>query len=282
MTVPPPEMYPVELVLEYAPADGSLRVEDLAAAIRLVLADHDVEPGTGVTLVLTSDEQVRALNLAYRGVDAPTDILSFPAEPLPEEILGHETPEEDESEDEDDDAYWPRPPFRGDMPPELTEEDEAILDRVWAEIAEEDRQAEIGNVSFDDDEEPDFDEADLEDDALEGPEEAFDDDEETDFDEADLEDDALEGPEEAYEAPYLGDLIVAYPYTARQAAKAGHTLADEFTLLVVHGTLHLLGYDHDTAENQDRMWAKQAELLAALGVTGITVEYFNFGDEADA
>jgi probable rRNA maturation factor len=257
MTVPPPEMYPVELVLEYAPADGALRVEDLAAAIRLVLAAHDVEPGTGVTLVLTSDEQVRALNLAYRGVDAPTDILSFPAEPLPEEILGHETPEDDESEDEDDDEHWPRPPFRGDMPPELTEEDEAILDRVWAEIAEEDRQAEIGNVSFDDEEE-------------------------TDFDEADLEDEALEGPEEAYEAPYLGDLIVAYPYTARQAAKAGHTLADEFTLLVVHGTLHLLGYDHDTAENQDRMWAKQAELLAALGVTGITVEYFNFGDEADA
>jgi len=258
MTVPPPEMYPVNVILEYAPIDGALRMEDLAAAIRLVLADHDVEPGTGVTLVLTSDEQVRALNLAYRGVDAPTDILSFPAEPLPEEILGH------------------------DMPPELTEEDEAILDRVWAEIAEEDRQAEIGNVSFDDDEETDFDEADLEDDALEGPEEAFDDDEETDFDEADLEDDALEGPEEAYEAPYLGDLIVAYPYTACHAAEVGHTLADELTLLVVHGTLHLLGYDHDTAENQDRMWAKQAELLAALGVTGITVEYFNFGDEADA
>lgn len=232
MTVPP-ETYPIEVVLEYAPADDSLRVDDLTAAIRQVMADHHVAPGTGVTLVLTSDEQVQAFNLAYRGVDAPTDILSFAAGPLPGEILG-------------------------DVGFELDDEDEAILDAVWAEIAEEDRQAELGNVSPDDD------------------------DDEFDAEEDDPDNWEDEDGEEVHELPYLGDLIVAYPYTARHAAEAGHALADEFTLLVVHGTLHLLGYDHDTAENQDRMWAKQAELLAALGVTGITVEYFNFGDEADA
>lgn len=62
----------------------------------------------------------------------------------------------------------------------------------------------------------------------------------------------------------LGDLIIAYPYAARQAARYGHSLAAELQLLVVHGCLHLLGYDHDTPERQAEMWRVQGEILASL------------------
>ena len=66
----------------------------------------------------------------------------------------------------------------------------------------------------------------------------------------------------------------------RQAEAEGHSWQDEMTLTVVHGTLHLLGYDHDTVENQARMWAVQAEALAALEVP-IVVPLFSFDDDSD-
>jgi len=140
-------------------------------AIRHVLARHDVDPASAVTVVVTNDEEVRRLNAQFRGVDAPTDILSFPADALPDEIEG--------------------------------------------------------------------------------------------------------------EPPYLGDLIIAYPYTAHLAQEAGHTLDDDLVLLVIHGTLHLLGYDHDNAANQDEMWAEQAEALAAAGIA-FDVPRFTFGDNLDS
>ncbi len=62
----------------------------------------------------------------------------------------------------------------------------------------------------------------------------------------------------------LGDLLLALPYASRQARKHGHSLAAELQLLVVHGTLHLLGYDHDTRARQAEMWRKQAEILNTL------------------
>lgn len=73
-------------------------------------------------------------------------------------------------------------------------------------------------------------------------------------------------PELAAEmAAYLGDLVVAFPYTAEQAKRYGNTLEAELRLLVVHGTLHLLGYDHDTAERQASMWHTQGQILQSLG-----------------
>lgn len=62
----------------------------------------------------------------------------------------------------------------------------------------------------------------------------------------------------------LGDLLLAFPYASRQAQKYGHSLVAELQLLVVHGTLHLLGYDHDTQTRQAAMWLKQAEILSTL------------------
>ncbi|MBC7810268.1 MAG: rRNA maturation RNase YbeY [Burkholderiales bacterium] len=65
---------------------------------------------------------------------------------------------------------------------------------------------------------------------------------------------------------YLGDLIIAYPYASAQAERLGHALMDSLALLVAHGTLHLLGFDHDTDENRAAMWTAQANALTALGI----------------
>jgi probable rRNA maturation factor len=72
---------------------------------------------------------------------------------------------------------------------------------------------------------------------------------------------AIEG-----EPPYLGDLVIAYPYASTQAAADNHTVMDSLCLLVVHGTLHLLGYDHDTSESRAEMWAAQEAALRALHI----------------
>lgn len=128
---------------------------DLIAAAEAVLKQHDAITSE-MTIVITDNDEVHALNQQYRQTDAPTDVLSFPAEPLPD--------------------------------------------------------------GFSDD------------------------------------------------TPYIGDLIIAYPYASDQAQRLGHPLRDTLMLLVAHGTLHLLGYDHDTVENRKAMWAKQADALTALGI----------------
>ncbi len=64
--------------------------------------------------------------------------------------------------------------------------------------------------------------------------------------------------------PYLGDIVIATPYSQRQALELGRSLRDELRLLVVHGVLHLLGYDHATPEEEAQMWARQDEILAGL------------------
>lgn len=66
-------------------------------------------------------------------------------------------------------------------------------------------------------------------------------------------------------AGYLGDLVIAYPYAARQAAEYGATVAAELRMLTVHGVLHLLGMDHSESEEEAAMWAVQDAVLAELG-----------------
>jgi probable rRNA maturation factor len=65
-------------------------------------------------------------------------------------------------------------------------------------------------------------------------------------------------------AAYLGDVLIALPFTRRQADALGRNLADELRLLAVHGTLHLLGYDHAEPDEERTMWARQDEILAGL------------------
>lgn len=70
---------------------------------------------------------------------------------------------------------------------------------------------------------------------------------------------------------YLGDILISVPRAEDQAAAAGHALEDEVQLLIVHGTLHLLGHDHAEAEDKTRMWKAQAEVLARIGLSHIRV-----------
>ena len=64
----------------------------------------------------------------------------------------------------------------------------------------------------------------------------------------------------------LGDVVVALETTAREAAAAGKPVADHLTHLMVHGTLHLCGFDHIVEAEAEVMESREVELLAGLGV----------------
>ena len=59
----------------------------------------------------------------------------------------------------------------------------------------------------------------------------------------------------------LGEVILSYPTAERQAQEAGRSVQEEAAHLVVHGLLHLLGYDHDDPEDERRMRTREEELL---------------------
>ncbi|MBN1179363.1 MAG: rRNA maturation RNase YbeY [Anaerolineae bacterium] len=65
---------------------------------------------------------------------------------------------------------------------------------------------------------------------------------------------------------YLGDIIISYPRAAAQATEAGHAALAELQLLVVHGMLHLLGYDDQDDVARAEMWGVQEAILDALDV----------------
>ncbi len=65
---------------------------------------------------------------------------------------------------------------------------------------------------------------------------------------------------------YLGDVIVSYPCAVAQAQEHGHSPEQELDLLIVHGILHLLGYDHADDEEKAAMWARQDAILAGLAI----------------
>lgn len=64
----------------------------------------------------------------------------------------------------------------------------------------------------------------------------------------------------------LGDIVVAFETTAAEAAERGVSLADHLSHLVVHGMLHLLGYDHASDDDADVMEALETRVLGTLGV----------------
>lgn len=61
----------------------------------------------------------------------------------------------------------------------------------------------------------------------------------------------------------LGDVVIAPEVAERQALEYGHTVEEELNLLLVHGVLHLLGYDHETDEDAAVMQARERVLLEA-------------------
>jgi probable rRNA maturation factor len=66
--------------------------------------------------------------------------------------------------------------------------------------------------------------------------------------------------------PQLGDIALAYETLAREAEDLGVPLADHYRHLVAHGFLHLIGYDHETDAEAERMEALETRILARLGV----------------
>jgi len=72
--------------------------------------------------------------------------------------------------------------------------------------------------------------------------------------------------------PYFGDILISIPRATQQAQAAGHPVEAEVQLLVVHGTLHLMGHDHAEAEEKARMWNAQAEVLGSLGLPNIKIQ----------
>ncbi len=144
------ERISVQVDEPFAAEVGAADLTNIIAAALAFEGRDDAE----VTLVITDDEAVAALNRQYRAVDGPTDVLSFPAqEPTPGFVSAPEA-----------DAY-------------------------------------------------------------------------------------------------LGDIVIALPFTRQQAAELGRPLAAELRLLAVHGVLHLLGYDHAEPDEEATMWARQDAIL---------------------
>jgi probable rRNA maturation factor len=143
--------------------------ETIAAAAE----SGDVSAGD-VSLCLADDAALRALNLSWRGIDKPTNVLSFPAAV------------------------------------------DAVADRVGRAPKDVPKDARLAA---------------------------------------------------GYEARLqLGDIALAYETLAREADELGVSLADHYRHLLVHGFLHLIGYDHETDAEAERMEALETTILARLGV----------------
>ena len=67
------------------------------------------------------------------------------------------------------------------------------------------------------------------------------------------------------ELPSLGDIVVCAPVVAREASEQGKTAAAHWAHIVIHGTLHLMGYDHETQADALVMEGRERSLLAGFG-----------------
>jgi probable rRNA maturation factor len=64
----------------------------------------------------------------------------------------------------------------------------------------------------------------------------------------------------------IGDIFVSHKKIIEQSTRYGHSVHRELAFLVVHGFLHILGYDHDSKENEVKMLSKQNEILIKVGM----------------
>jgi probable rRNA maturation factor len=72
-------------------------------------------------------------------------------------------------------------------------------------------------------------------------------------------------PDELLDIPLLGDLVICVPVVEREAAEQDKTSEAHWAHLVIHGCLHLLGYDHIEDDEAEEMEALERTLLAELG-----------------
>jgi probable rRNA maturation factor len=79
-------------------------------------------------------------------------------------------------------------------------------------------------------------------------------------------------------ARLLGDIVLAFETVAREAEAEGKPIVDHYRHLVVHGFLHLIGFDHERDDEAQRMEAMETRILARLGVA----DPYRAGELADA
>ena len=84
---------------------------------------------------------------------------------------------------------------------------------------------------------------------------------------------AFSAREEADDSPFipppdgilhLGEVIISYPQAEIQAEEHGHPLKKELAILLIHGLLHLLGYDHEKTDARRKMRSREKELLSLI------------------
>ncbi|HEY1886651.1 MAG TPA: rRNA maturation RNase YbeY [Roseiarcus sp.] len=141
--------------------------------------------GVEVSLCLADDDALRALNLRWRGIDKPTNVLSFPA---PVDAVGD----------------------RISRAPKGVRKDARLTTGYGARLQPVVVQGSAPVVS-------------------------------------------------------LGDIALAYETLAREAENLGVPIADHYRHLIAHGFLHLIGYDHETDAEAERMEALETRILARLG-----------------
>ena len=76
-------------------------------------------------------------------------------------------------------------------------------------------------------------------------------------------------PEQPFVRPpdginHLGEVVISYPQAVKQAPEQGHDVTQELALLIVHGILHLLGYDHELPDEEKQMKAKENAIMETL------------------
>lgn len=156
------------LVVEWDILDTLEAIVDrpfLESVLEAALSGRKIEGPLSVGMVITDDEGIKQLNLRYRGLDAATDVLSFP-------LQEYDAPE-------------------------------------------------MRRVGF---------------------------------------------PQPPGEPLPLGDIVVSYEKAVEQARSFGHSLERELGFLVVHGVMHLLGYDHEDPSEAQRMRQEEETVLQKLGL----------------
>ncbi|HEU5441572.1 MAG TPA: rRNA maturation RNase YbeY [Ktedonobacterales bacterium] len=213
---------------------------DEAALRRVVactLAQIGVDEPVEVSLLLTGDTGLRTLNRDYRGIDAPTDVLSFP---LLDRPLANAPA----------DQLWQPPETEADIHAAATahaaENPAAKAVQTAHDSGVGAMHASPGAVGSNDEDGEVFDQ--------DGGGDSGDDSGEFVFIGPDGEPDSL------------GDVAISRDAVARQAAEAGHSPAWELAYLLAHGVLHLAGFDDYTEAGYQAMVAHQEAALACAGI----------------
>ncbi|WP_432704837.1 rRNA maturation RNase YbeY [Cobetia amphilecti] len=237
------------------PLPASHQLEAWVAAALLAAAEDgalerdasDAAAPYELTVRLVEEAESQGLNRDYRGKDSPTNVLSFPHEPLdlddfalPPELAARF------AEEGDDDSL----PLASMPESDLDAGEEEGLDGHNSD-----------DVMLASDAMSEADEADVSDASTSGAASSA-------LGSAATETAAEQALDEQSqdEQRFLGDLIISVHVVAREAREQGKSLENHFAHMLVHGTLHLLGYDHIEDDEAERMEALERHVLAGLGI----------------